>query len=67
MIVLVHFGGMAVGELDKADFHRVADRPASEIPGAKRVVIEGSGHLPALERPGETSRLVREFLQEQRI
>jgi 3-oxoadipate enol-lactonase len=58
---------VAVGELDKADFHRVADRLASEIPGAKRVVIEASGHLPALERPGETSRLVREFLQQQRI
>jgi 3-oxoadipate enol-lactonase len=58
---------VAVGELDKPDFHRVADRPAGGIPGARRVVIEGAGHLTALERPAETSRLIREFLQEHRI
>jgi 3-oxoadipate enol-lactonase len=58
---------VAVGELDKPDFHRVADRLAREIAGSRRVVIEGAGHLPALERPDETSRLIREFLQEQRI
>jgi pimeloyl-ACP methyl ester carboxylesterase len=27
----------------------------------------GAGHLPSLEKPAETSRLIREFLQEQRI
>jgi len=58
---------VVVGELDKQDFHRISERLAREIPGARRVVIEGSGHLPALERPDETSRLIREFLQEQRI
>ena len=58
---------VVVGELDKPDFHRVADRLAGEIAGARRVVIEGAGHLPALERSAETSRLIREFLQEQRI
>ena len=58
---------VVVGELDKPDFHRVADRLAGEIAGARRVVIEGAGHLPALERPAETSRLIREFLREQRI
>jgi 3-oxoadipate enol-lactonase len=58
---------VAVGELDKPDFHHVADRLAGGIPDARRLVIEGAGHLPALERPDETSRLIREFLQEQRI
>jgi 3-oxoadipate enol-lactonase len=58
---------VAVGELDKPDFHRVADRLAGEIAGARRLVIDGAGHLPALERPAETSRLIREFLQEDRI
>jgi 3-oxoadipate enol-lactonase len=58
---------VAVGELDKADFHDISERLAREIPEARRVVVEGSGHLPALERPAETSRLIREFLQEQRI
>jgi 3-oxoadipate enol-lactonase len=58
---------VAVGELDKRDFHRIAERLTREIPRARHVVVEGAGHLPALERPGETSRLIREFLQEQRI
>ena len=58
---------VAVGELDKPDFHAIAERLAREIPGTERAEIPGAGHLPALERPGETSRLIREFLQEQRI
>jgi 3-oxoadipate enol-lactonase len=58
---------VAVGELDKRDFHRISERLAREIPGARHAVVEGAGHLPALERPDETSRLVREFLHEQRI
>lgn len=58
---------VAVGELDKADFHRIGDRLAREIPDARHAVIPGAGHLTALERPDETSRLVREFLQERRI
>jgi 3-oxoadipate enol-lactonase len=53
---------VAVGELDKPDFHAIAERLATEIPGAEHRVIEGAGHLPALERPGETARLVRDFL-----
>jgi pimeloyl-ACP methyl ester carboxylesterase len=32
------------------------------IPDAELVVIEGAAHLPALERPGETAKLVRRFL-----
>jgi pimeloyl-ACP methyl ester carboxylesterase len=58
---------VVVGELDKQDFHRIAERLAREIPDATRAVVEGSGHLPSLERPAETSRLVREFLRKHRI
>jgi 3-oxoadipate enol-lactonase len=58
---------VVVGELDKRDFHAIAERLAREIPRAERAGIPGAGHLPALERPAETSRLIREFLQEQRI
>jgi 3-oxoadipate enol-lactonase len=58
---------VVVGELDKQDFHRISERLAREIPRARHVVVEGAGHLPSLERPDETSLLVREFLQEQRI
>jgi 3-oxoadipate enol-lactonase len=55
---------VAVGELDKRDFHRIAERLVREIRGARHAVIEGAGHLPSLEKPGETARLVREFLAE---
>jgi 3-oxoadipate enol-lactonase len=58
---------VAVGELDKQDFHAISQRLAREIADSRHVVVEGAGHLPALERPDETSRIVREFLQEQRI
>jgi pimeloyl-ACP methyl ester carboxylesterase len=53
---------VAVGELDKPDFRAIAERLAREIPNAELAVIEGAGHLPALERPEETARLVRRFL-----
>ena len=55
---------VAVGELDKLDFHHISERLARDIPDARRVVVEGAGHLPALEKPAETARLVREFLVE---
>jgi pimeloyl-ACP methyl ester carboxylesterase len=58
---------VVVGELDKRDFRLISERLAREIPDARHAVVKGSGHLPSLERPDETSRLIREFLQEQRI
>jgi 3-oxoadipate enol-lactonase len=58
---------VVVGELDKQDFHLISERLAREIPRARHVVVEGAGHLPSLERPDQTSRLIREFLQEHRI
>ena len=58
---------VVVGELDKQDFHRISERLAGEIADARHAVVPGAGHLPSLERPDETSRLVREFLQKQRI
>jgi pimeloyl-ACP methyl ester carboxylesterase len=54
---------VAVGELDKRDFHEIADRLAAGISGAQHAVIDGAGHLPSLERPAATARLVRDFLR----
>ena len=54
---------VAVGEHDKRDFHEIADRLVRELPGAEHAVIEGAGHLPALERPEATAALVRRFLE----
>jgi 3-oxoadipate enol-lactonase len=51
-----------VGEHDKADFRAIAERLAREIGGAEAVVIEGAGHLPAVEQPAQTAAIVRRFL-----
>ena len=37
---------------------------AGGIPGAGRVVLAGTAHLPSLERPAELNRVVLEFLAE---
>ena len=41
---------VAVGELDKPDFHQIARRLGERIQGAEGAVIEAAGHLPSLER-----------------
>jgi 3-oxoadipate enol-lactonase len=56
---------VAVGERDYDDFHRIAARLAREIPDAELAVIEGAGHLPALEQPQRTAALVEAFLADQ--
>jgi 3-oxoadipate enol-lactonase len=53
---------VAVGELDKPDMHAIAERLVRGIDGARAVQIEGAAHLPSLERPEVTARLVRDFL-----
>ena len=39
-----------------------ADRFASAIPGSRKVILDGCGHLPEEERPDEVIRLLTEFL-----
>jgi pimeloyl-ACP methyl ester carboxylesterase len=39
-----------------------ADRFLAAIPGSRKVVLEGCGHLPQEERPAEVSALLDEFL-----
>jgi pimeloyl-ACP methyl ester carboxylesterase len=36
----------------------------AEVPGAKIVMIEGSGHSPMVEKPAKTLELIRSFLRE---
>jgi 3-oxoadipate enol-lactonase len=55
---------VVTGDRDIEDFHRMADRLAEELPGARRATIEGAGHLPALERPRETAALLADFLDQ---
>jgi 3-oxoadipate enol-lactonase len=53
---------VAWGELDHADFHRIGERLVAELPNAAGATIEGAGHLPALERPEQTARMLLELL-----
>jgi 3-oxoadipate enol-lactonase len=52
-----------VGEHDKPDFHAIAERLARELPNADLEVIPGAGHLPSMESPEATLRLVKSFLE----
>jgi 3-oxoadipate enol-lactonase len=53
---------VVVGAFDRPDFHEIAEQLAREIPDARHAVIAGAGHLPSVELPEETARLVRDFL-----
>lgn len=52
-----------VGEYDTSGAHASADAFASGIAGARKVVIEGTAHVPNMEKPEEFTRLVLDFLQ----
>lgn len=52
---------VVAGAHDLADFRAIADRLATGIPGARKVVLD-TAHLPGLERPEELNRLVLDFL-----
>ena len=52
------------GDEDVSDIHAIADKLATEIPGAERATIAGAAHLPNLERPDEFDRTVLAFLEQ---
>jgi 3-oxoadipate enol-lactonase len=54
---------VVTGERDHEDFQLIADRLAAELPNARRAVVEGAGHLPALEQPEQIARLVLDFVE----
>jgi len=54
---------VAVGAEDVADILAIADKLATEIPGARRATIEDTAHVPSLERPDEFERLVLGFVE----
>jgi 3-oxoadipate enol-lactonase len=51
-----------IGNLDQPGERAAADKLASGIGGARKVVIAGTAHLPNLEKPAEFDRIVMEFL-----
>lgn len=50
------------GALDFQDFRDSAARLAAEVPDVRRVELPWAGHLPTMERPEETTRLLLDFL-----
>ncbi|MGB9929734.1 MAG: alpha/beta fold hydrolase [Methanosarcina sp.] len=50
------------GSLDHPEILRAADLLASQIKGAKKVVISGTAHVPNMEKPAEFNQLVLDFL-----
>jgi pimeloyl-ACP methyl ester carboxylesterase len=52
---------VVVGEHDRPDIHAMAGALASGIPGAERVLLPGTAHLPNMEQPQEFSQVVLEF------
>jgi 3-oxoadipate enol-lactonase len=53
---------IVAGELDIPDVHAHSGAIEAAIPGAKRVVLSGSGHAPYLEVPEAFNRVVLDFL-----
>jgi len=54
---------VVIGDRDAASVRTFADSTARMIPGAERVVLEGTDHLPHMEQPEEFNRILKEFLQ----
>jgi pimeloyl-ACP methyl ester carboxylesterase len=53
---------VVVGELDFTDFRMVAERVAREVPGAKRQVMVGVGHMANMEAPERFHEILTAFL-----
>jgi pimeloyl-ACP methyl ester carboxylesterase len=53
-----------VGDADIPDVHAHAGAIEAGIPKARRVIVEGVGHLMYLEKPDEVSQLVISFIRQ---
>jgi pimeloyl-ACP methyl ester carboxylesterase len=54
---------VVVGDEDVDDMKQIADVLAAGIPGARKVTMPETAHLPPLERPQEFNRILLDFLQ----
>ncbi len=55
---------LVAGALDHPELLRAADLMEQGIPGARKVIIGGAGHVPNMEKPAEFNREVLGFLTE---
>lgn len=53
---------VVIGDNDSEDLVKLADRFATEIRGARLVIIRNAAHLPSLEHPDEFNAILSEFL-----
>jgi 3-oxoadipate enol-lactonase len=51
-----------IGQYDLPDFQDIADEVTKRIPGARKVVLEGVGHMSNMEDPASFNRVLLEFL-----
>lgn len=54
---------VVIGSLDSRNLQNIADTLASEIPNARKVVIDGASHHPPVETPGEFNRVLLAYLR----
>lgn len=50
------------GDQDVSNIHTIANKLASDIPGAKLVVMHNTAHVPNMEQPEEFNHIVLDFL-----
>lgn len=55
---------IVAGALDHAEVLRAADEMAARIPHARKIIFEGTGHVPSYEQPEHFVRQLLEFLGE---
>ena len=53
---------VAIGQYDLPDFQDIADEVSQRIPGARKIVLEGVGHMSNMEDPASFNRVLLEFL-----
>ncbi len=55
---------VVVGDLDHVEILDSAERLTTGIPGAERLVIAGTAHLPSMEQPAAFNQAVQAFLDQ---
>lgn len=55
---------IVVGALDHPEILRAADLMASQIKGARKIIMPDAAHVPNMEQPAEFNRALLEFLRE---
>lgn len=54
---------VVIGSLDGKNLQNIADTLASQIPNARKIVIDGASHHPPVETPADFNRVLLEYLE----